>query len=419
MISRFKTLVVISLCFTATITFGQITYTKGYIVSNNNDTVSGRIEYSKSGLHNKCVFADENSKDLSYLKPSDVKGFYASPGYKFRTFHFNGQEIFLKVISEGKVNLYSDDLNLFISGKTDSVVELTGGRQVYSSEGKYYSKESSLFKVQLMRCINDTSFNKKIDRLNFDNTEITNAIIDINGKNESADSKKLSSEIFNKNSFGFEGGLSFYSFNKTNIYYGYDDHVYDVKSSKTNYAYSLYGGVKYTRKIYATSSYLKVGLNLEMMTNNKKEDKGILRTGLLFRDFDVPFVIDTLGKVTDSYSYKLNSVFVPIEFQEELSFNRLRPILELGVSARYFFRNDSYLNRTTVLDDLTVVEERYKLSIPSYVMGVNFGIGSRYILDINSSISFGLNIELLATGRTASTNFGNTLVSRAYISYNF
>jgi len=416
--SIFKALMVIGFCFTATIMSGQITNTSGYIVSNANDTISGRLEYSKSGLHNKCVFVNENSKEIRYLNPSDIKEFYI-PDSRFKAVNYNGRKIFLKVLSEGKVNLYSDDLNLFVSGKTDTVVELSGGRQEYSSGGEHYSQESNLFKVQLMRYINDTSFNKRIENLKFDNKQITKVINDINGKVEVADSKALSPEIFNKNFLGFECGVSLYSFEKINIDYGYDGHVYDVKSPNTNYVCNFYGGVNYKRKIYSTNSYVKVALNLETTTNSKKEDNGILRTGLLIRDYNVPFVIDTLGKVTDAYTYKLSSVYIPVEFQEEMSFNRLRPFFEIGISARYFFRNDSYLNRTTVMDDLSVEEERYKLTIPQYVLGINLGIGTRYILDINSSMSFGLNIELLPTGGSASTNFGNTLASRAYVSYNF
>jgi hypothetical protein len=416
---RFKPLLVISLCFTSVIMFGQITYTKGYIISNVNDTIFGRLEYSKSGLHDRCVFINEDSKDISYLKPSDINGFYISNDNRFRSVYCDGRKIFLKIISEGKVNLYSDDLSLFVSAKTDSVVELSGGRKEYSSGGEYYSKESSFFKVQLMRCISDTSFNKRIENLKFDNKQITDLITDINGKGKGIDSKEIPSRIFNKNYFAIECGFSFYSFEKNNIYYGYDGHVYDIRSPETNYLNSLYAGVNYKRKIFSTNSYIKAGLNLETFTNCKKEEKGILRTGLLFRDFDLPLIVDTLGKVTDTYAFKLSSVYLPVEFQEEISFNRLRPYFEMGLSARYYFKNDSYLNRRTVMDNLAVEEVRYKLIIPKYVMGINFGIGARYILDINSSLSCGLNIEILNTRRTDSSNFGNMLVSRAYISYNF
>lgn len=89
----------------------QMNYKKGYIITNNDDTIYGKIN-DWGGRHNSkvCLFKENNKQKVVKYYPTDIKAYrmdgdkyYASKSFvlKDQSFH-----VFLEVLIKGNVSLY-------------------------------------------------------------------------------------------------------------------------------------------------------------------------------------------------------------------------------------------------------------------------------------------------------------------------
>ena len=91
--------------------FGQQDYKEGYIVTNKNDTLYGRVSDRKTGAFSK-IYTKVRFKGKGLKKrfsPKKILG-YKSGSEIFRSMFLDGEKAFFKVISEGYVSHYVYEL---------------------------------------------------------------------------------------------------------------------------------------------------------------------------------------------------------------------------------------------------------------------------------------------------------------------
>lgn len=111
---------------------GQINFKKGYVITNGNDTIHGRIN-DRGGYTNSkiCVFNPKNGPIVRY-RPEDIKGYRMLDDkyYVSKTVYFRGKHrtIFVDVLLKGEVSLYHNwrnrDLSYYIEKKDSDMVGL-------------------------------------------------------------------------------------------------------------------------------------------------------------------------------------------------------------------------------------------------------------------------------------------------------
>ena len=100
----------------------QVNPQRGYIITNDNDTVYGTIDYLTDGRNVKaCLFQKDGEQEFRSLSPSDIKGYrLAGDGiyYVSRLFSCGEkpEQLFAEFLLQGGVSLYRyyyDDCNYF------------------------------------------------------------------------------------------------------------------------------------------------------------------------------------------------------------------------------------------------------------------------------------------------------------------
>lgn len=111
---------------------GQINYKKGYVITNGNDTLHGRID-DRGGYRNAkmCVFNPKNGPLVRY-RPEDIKAYHMlnDKYYESKEVYVRGKyrTLFVDVLLKGQVSLYHNwrnrDLSYYIEKKDSDMVGL-------------------------------------------------------------------------------------------------------------------------------------------------------------------------------------------------------------------------------------------------------------------------------------------------------
>ena len=111
---------------------GQINYKKGYVITNGNDTLYGRID-DRGGYRNAktCVFNPKNGPIVRY-RPEDIKAYHMlnDKYYESKSVYYRGKyrTIFVDALLKGEVSLYHNwrnrDLSYYIEKKDSDMVPL-------------------------------------------------------------------------------------------------------------------------------------------------------------------------------------------------------------------------------------------------------------------------------------------------------
>ena len=148
-----NTAITILLLLTVTMLCAQSNYRPGYIITNDNDTVKGFIDFRTDEANAKvCKFKlSDTSKEQTY-KPGEIAGFrYIEDGkyYVSRSFLIEGKQekMFWEYLVEGILSLYyleGKDVSYYIfedgSGKTTVVSKKPDTPVTDSETGKTYLK---------------------------------------------------------------------------------------------------------------------------------------------------------------------------------------------------------------------------------------------------------------------------------------
>lgn len=108
-----RNLLLIILLFSFTILFGQSNYKKGYIITNENDTVYGLIDFRTDRVnHQQCKFKTSSKATEQLFHPGDIWGYrFINEGKYYISHEIEIEEsrktVFLEFMVQGMMNLYS------------------------------------------------------------------------------------------------------------------------------------------------------------------------------------------------------------------------------------------------------------------------------------------------------------------------
>jgi len=85
----------------------QSDYRKGYVISKENDTMFGQIDYRGSSyLTHKCKFKKDLDNTKTVFVPADIYGFRFVDGKYYKSLVIDNERLFVEVLVEGNMNLY-------------------------------------------------------------------------------------------------------------------------------------------------------------------------------------------------------------------------------------------------------------------------------------------------------------------------
>lgn len=369
-----------------TLCFAQLPVMDGYAVTNDRDTIPGKLEYvSRVLAENKLVFIEHQSVKISVLRPSAISGLYAYSGIAFESKELDGRRIFLRLLSRGRVNLYSDGKDLFLSDGPLKVMRLRGGTQTVIIEGKPHAQKVNSYKAQLISQI-ESSFHVKIRSLPFEQKAVLNLIREVN--KDLTDTSKP--RLDNHGYFSVDAG---YSLNMMKKLSEADD---DLNNHTRHRTMSWMMGLRYKRKILNTRSHIGVGLHYEHTPSIRVGERKFLHSSITVpADGGPSYPSDTTGSQLDVYSYKLNSIDLSIGFIPEVSNGRFRPFLDIGMASKFYLNSDATFKRNSYDKSGALADEtQTPMQLRSLILGPKLGSGCRLILDMNRSLSAGFNVEL-------------------------
>lgn len=418
---KIKVVLLFFSCFITTSLSAQITAINGYIISNENDTVPGRLEYANSGYHNKCVFIKDNSSEVEFFKPGDIREFCLFPDINFVSAGLSGKKVFLRVLSRGKINLYEDDLDLYISTDKDSIAKLSGGKDILTIKGQRYSQEDNSYKILLWKYSPDRFYYNRIDELSFDPEKITSLVKEINGNENRGIAPGQPGKTVHKFRFGIETGISYNTVRLKNIPNKYYEYLISgLKSEEENKRSAFFAGINCTWKPGGGNSYFSGSVDFDFLRKeDREEDRFVVSETGIFDPFtgESSYNYDTLGTAIYKYSYNLTSVRFPIVFHQEVSYNRIRPFFDAGLSVRYIFKTDGFLTREININGSPIHNEYY-FDVPAFIFSLRAGTGIRYIINADYSLYAGVSIEA-SSFSPEGPGIGRYTSKSAYLSFNF
>ena len=131
----------------------QVKYFPGYVIMLNGDTLKGEIkENPKREFDNytKASYRKKEGSEIKSYNPSKIRE-YCVDGVTFVSRNIDGDQVFVKRLSKGAVNLYEAQVEVMqmneIKVKSDYYMEKSGG--------EFVKVKSSKFKKQMSDAMSD------------------------------------------------------------------------------------------------------------------------------------------------------------------------------------------------------------------------------------------------------------------------
>ena len=379
--------------------FSQITTAPGFIITNQGDSLRGKLEYVNTNISAKRIFIPEGTEKLTIITPELVKDYQVNPEVNFKTLSLKGKKVFMQVISEGQLNLYKYRGELFAKTPADSLLHLTGGRKTEMKDGKKYAVVDYTYKKQLRQALNTPAFDNKLNNLVFDEEHISNLSREINGQPQSEKIPQLE----NKYQFEIRLGFTANAFTLQNIPYSQDslssnETFFGVLGNKSlpaekiSLSHITAGGFVKS-KIGKKYSYLKAGAVLNKALAVRKTQTRNLYKGFVFSNSGPDHPKDTIGKVIDTYTYKMNTLEIPLSYYAELSDGKFRPFVDLGLTTKIYSGANVTLKREIYDREKLLRTETGQMHFPTLTVGPMLGAGCKYLLSAERSLIFGINMD--------------------------
>ena len=144
-------------------TFAQAKYYSGYVILLNGDTLKGEVKKNPKHEYDnfaKAAFRKKEGAEIKTYNPTKIKE-YSVDGVTFVSRNVDGEQVFVKRLSKGTVNLYEAQIEVLqmndIKVKSDYYMEKKAGEFVKIKSGK---------------------FKKQVEEVMSDNQEIVKALDD-------------------------------------------------------------------------------------------------------------------------------------------------------------------------------------------------------------------------------------------------
>jgi len=171
-------IVLVISAFFASPVVGQIGFYEGYIVTNQNDSVFGKIDIKeKKHIIEYCILK-KDGENVKYY-PDKVKrfGFFNGPCYVSNVL----RDTIVQVLVEGKLSLYKLQSTLYIQKEKEKVAKLDNYTEKVIRNGQVYYIESVKWKGLLTYMTSDCNPDQGvIDKLHLLENELTDFVVNYN-----------------------------------------------------------------------------------------------------------------------------------------------------------------------------------------------------------------------------------------------
>jgi len=160
-------------CLLSFSAFGQDDFRKGFIVTLENDTIQGLINFN---VKDRCEFRESKTSENIVFNPGDLKGYgyIKQRHYESWLIPETNEPMFIELIQRGKVSLYFHD-NYFLVHR-DSLLALKKGKdRIVEVEGKKYIESASYYKQVLNFMLQDCP-PERLVKLTYTERHLNNAI---------------------------------------------------------------------------------------------------------------------------------------------------------------------------------------------------------------------------------------------------
>ena len=354
-----KTLLLLLILCTEQIAYSQTDFQKGYIITNQNDTIQGLIDYVDGPKkYRTCDFKKSLDPTFTNYRPGEIRGYRLAGDKYFEskniTIEGEPNNVFLELLVKGNASLYRFKNTFYIEKSDTAFYELTNPEQQVVIDWKKNmqktNKHIGILNYLLSDCprlrgkIQNTDLNQRaLSRLVVNYNECVNtATVVFREKKPSlkgfigVTAGVNSSQIeFN---FAVPAGEHLNGFDRANsLMFGLS---MDLLSPRISERVSIHADI-----LYLSSEYIAI---------NTREDLAIVRNDVLF---------------------ELETLKTPIGFRYTFPGKNLIPYINLG------FLNIIHLNSSnrwiteTQLGQNIQTEERKALDVRDYQIGYWAGAG--------------------------------------------
>jgi len=164
--------------------FAQIGFYEGYVVTNQNDSVFGKIDIHESKHIIEYCILKKDGENVKYY-PDKIKRFGYFGGACYVTNIL--KDTVVQVLVEGKLSLYKLQSTLYIQKEKEKVAKLDSYTEKVIRNGEVYYVESVKWKGLLTYLTSDCNQGQdEIDKLHLLENELTDFVVNYNKCSKSA-----------------------------------------------------------------------------------------------------------------------------------------------------------------------------------------------------------------------------------------
>ena len=413
----------------AYVAFGQYDFRKGYVVTHQNDTLKGYIDYGNS-RHTTyvCYFKEDSLSKLQEYTPGELsfinvdnKRHYVSKEVKINNIK---QKLFLEYLLDGSLDLYylvdKNDSERYFIEREGVIYELFNSEKYVYKDGKPYLQNRNEYIGLLKYLVQDSPKTlSKVERTKFEHK----SLISLTKSYHQDVCDTVNCIVYSNHSKKLNDA-------KWQIKIGSSLNYSISEMTTTNHL--LYTG---PRVIFGSenldprivSSNVLQSTELSILTSQSQEAN--FQHSFIYPSFfvnfsknsDISFQVELAYKVyqieTSHFSLQNRSISIPVLFRKEFWYlKKMNPFIELGFSYNYHF--DPTLDRLTIeytypiqnndvidiaSNSLSFEDYTYKID-PRSSLGLMIGVGLNYDFNEKNGLLLGGRLNGLG-GRLNGNSF--------------
>lgn len=403
---NFLKVIVLLVCVTfSSVVSGQINFKKGYIITNDNDIIYGKIDDGGAGRNARiCLFKEGNGKKVVKYRPGQIKAYrmtddkyYASKVIEIKD---KPKAIFLEVVVKGKVDLYHhwknktmayyiekdgnliglfNEVGLLTPNSVDETILLYGAvRDVVVRNRVYLDSLKAVFK-------DSKQIVDRIEEVHYKEAELANITKDYileKCKGDHCVNYERDHKMY-KPTMGIYSGVRFNQLTFHSDYFGYSQ-----KSAVFN-SYPI--GLLFNFPLHSFSD--KLSFQVEVLSQRMHYQQKFGNTkGYLYQT---------------SLDIKNNTIGLPLLLKYEIGNGKIRPAIAIGKEIGYGYQSDVTINETADLKIHATQKGNWLGEI-----GINYKVARRFSFFTNLRVQ--QNDNIIIEERYQSTSY-KTLIEKEHI----
>jgi hypothetical protein len=359
--------------------FSQKIFREGYITRNNDEVITGLVEYTQGkSIAKECVFKRfEIASEIKY-NADQIKNFGYQYGSKYESINNSGKNEFYEVLVSGEINLYKKGSKYYLTKNKNNLIELSDGPIEYIVNNE---KRKSEDLVSFLQIITDNKIDIGEKIILKDIVPVISAFNKKAGNsyqvfNNSFSKKSLMSASFRagKENTGFGITTSLYSYSLLLQHFGSDFvPVFDSRQI-------LYGGLTWEKLLSGKDDHVKLRIDLlftkqHLYSYSEKE-------------------LSSINSFRDDSFLEFSALKLPVTIQYSFTSGRIVPFTGAGISYSQFLSH-SYLHvRETQAYSYIYTSEDRNLVVRNGEFSFLFtgGLKIRILNEMKLSIQAGIEI---------------------------